>query len=51
MNPAPDFDHDRLTPTYFDWVVRTMADVTIDLALAPRRVPRPIAADLFTSPE
>lgn len=47
MNPAPDFDLNSLTPTYFEWVVRTMADVTIELALAPRRVPRPVAADLF----
>jgi len=49
MNPAPEFDRDLLTPKCFEWVVRTMADVTIDLALAPKRVPRPIAADLFTS--
>jgi hypothetical protein len=47
MNPAPDFDLDLLTPTHFEWVVRTMADVAMDLALAPKRVPRPMAADLF----
>lgn len=32
-NPAPDFDVNSLTPHYFDWVVKTMADFTIRLAL------------------
>ncbi|HMQ31431.1 MAG TPA: hypothetical protein PKD53_11935 [Chloroflexaceae bacterium] len=31
-NPAPDFDVNSLTPHYFDWVVKTMADYTIALA-------------------
>lgn len=31
-NPAPDFDVNSLTPYYFDWVVKTMADFTISLA-------------------
>lgn len=31
-NPAPDFDVNSLTPFYFDWVVKTMADFTISLA-------------------
>jgi hypothetical protein len=35
-NPAPDFDVTSLTPYYFDWVVKTMADFTIDLALQGR---------------
>ena len=47
MNPAPDFDLNSLMPTYFEWAVKSMADVTIDLALAPKRAPRPAAADLF----
>ena len=32
MNPAPDMDVNSLTPHYFDWVVKHMADMTIDLA-------------------
>ncbi|MCU0490702.1 MAG: hypothetical protein MUD01_03750, partial [Chloroflexaceae bacterium] len=31
-NPAPDFDVNSLTPHYFDWVVKTMADFTIGIA-------------------
>jgi hypothetical protein len=47
MNPAPDFDINSLTPRYFEWAVRTMADVCIELALEPRRAPTPDAAHLF----
>ena len=47
MNPAPDFDINSLTPKYFEWAVRTMADVCIALALEPRQAPRPDAAHLF----
>jgi hypothetical protein len=47
MNPAPDFDVNSLTPKYFEWAVKTMADVCIELALAPRRPPTPDAAHLF----
>lgn len=36
MNPVPDFDVDTLTPFYFDWVVRHMADVVIRLAKDPQ---------------
>ena len=36
MNPAPDFDINSLTPEYFQWVVRRMADLTIALATDPR---------------
>jgi len=36
MNPAPDMDLNSLTPHYFDWVVRSMADMAIRLARAPR---------------
>ena len=39
MNPAPDFDINSLTPKYFEWAVRTMADVAIELALEPRQAP------------
>jgi hypothetical protein len=36
MNPAPDMDVNSLTPFYFDWVVRQMADMAIRLAQEPR---------------
>lgn len=36
MNCAPDMDVYSLTPTYFDWVVKAMADLAIDRALHPR---------------
>jgi hypothetical protein len=36
MNPAPDMDINSLTPPYFDWCVRSMADLVIDLAHNPR---------------
>jgi hypothetical protein len=36
MNPAPDMDVNSLTPHYFDWVVRHMADMAIRLAIEPR---------------
>ncbi|HEY4320437.1 MAG TPA: hypothetical protein VGM77_04585 [Gemmatimonadales bacterium] len=47
MNPAPDFDINSLTPRYFEWAVRTMADVSIELALGGKQPPRPAAAALF----
>ncbi|MCC6930148.1 MAG: hypothetical protein IT359_14280 [Gemmatimonadaceae bacterium] len=37
MNCAPDMDIYSLTPTYFDWVVKGMADLAIKLAINPRR--------------
>ena len=37
MNPAPDMDINSLTPTYFDWAVKHMADMAIRLAKKPRR--------------
>jgi hypothetical protein len=37
MNPAPDMDINSLTPHYFDWAVRNMADMAIRLAKQPRR--------------
>ena len=36
MNPAPDMDVNSLTPFYFDWVVKHMADMVIRLAKEPR---------------
>jgi hypothetical protein len=37
MNPAPDMDVNSLTPHYFEWAVRKMADLSIRLATAPGR--------------
>lgn len=39
MNPAPDMDVNSLTPHYFDWAVRHMADMVIRLANTPRQAP------------
>ncbi|HEX8690859.1 MAG TPA: hypothetical protein VF746_00345 [Longimicrobium sp.] len=36
MNPAPDMDIYSLTPHYFEWAVRAMADMAIELAKNPR---------------
>src|SRR6185369_11683342 len=36
MNPAPDMDINSLTPHYFEWVVKKMADMVIRLASDPR---------------
>jgi hypothetical protein len=36
MNPAPDMDIYSLTPFYFEWVVKHMADLAIRLAKYPR---------------
>ena len=33
LNPAPDFERDRITPFYFSHVVEKMADLVIDRAL------------------
>ena len=33
LNPAPDFERDRITPFYFDMVVEKMARLVIDRAL------------------
>ena len=40
MNPAPDMDINSLTPEYFEWVVKHMADMAIRLAKEPRRARR-----------
>src|SRR5918911_1185582 len=39
MNPAPDLDINSLTPHYFEWAVKKMADMAIRMAKAPRRAP------------
>ena len=36
MNPAPDMDVNSLTPAYFEWAVKHMADLVIDRALHPK---------------
>jgi hypothetical protein len=36
MNPAPDMDVNSLTPTYYEWCVKHMADLVIDLAKNPK---------------
>jgi hypothetical protein len=33
LNPAPDFERDRITPFYFEMVVQRMAELVIDRAL------------------
>ena len=45
MNPAPDMDIYSLTPTYFEWTVRAMADMVIRLARKPRRQSRALKWD------
>ncbi len=50
MNPAPDMDVNSLTPHYFDWVVRHMADMAIRLAKTPRPQRGPLRwEELFTA--
>ena len=45
MNPAPDMDIYSLTPTYFAWTVRAMADMAVRLAKKPRRQSRALKWD------
>jgi len=33
LNPAPDFERDRITPHYFEIAVQKMAEMAIDRAL------------------
>ena len=47
MNPAPDMDIYSLTPFYFDWVVKRMADMAIRLAKQPRPQQRDLRWDTF----
>ena len=39
MNPAPDMDINSLTPHYFDWAVKNMADMAIRFAKKKRAKP------------
>jgi hypothetical protein len=36
LNPAPDFERDRITPFYFEMAVEKMSDLVIDRALRGR---------------
>jgi hypothetical protein len=36
MNPAPDMDINSITPHYFAWAVKTMADFCIEMAHNPK---------------
>jgi hypothetical protein len=36
MNPAPDMDINSITPHYFEWAVRSMADLAIEMAQNPK---------------
>ena len=36
MNPAPDMDVNSLTPVYFEWCVKHLAETAIRLAKNPR---------------
>lgn len=36
MNPAPDMDINSITPHYFEWAVRSMADLAIEMAINPK---------------
>jgi hypothetical protein len=47
MNPAPDMDLYSLTPFYFEWVVKHMADMAIRLAKQPRPQQRELRWDTF----
>jgi len=50
MNPAPDFDINSLTPTYFNWAVEHMADLVIRLAKDPRTTTKALGWDaMFTA--
>ncbi len=45
MNPAPDMDINSLTPVYFEWAVKHMADMAIRLAKHPRSQRRELRWD------
>jgi len=47
MNPAPDMDIYSLTPFYFEWVVKHMADMAIRLAKQPRPQFKELRWDAF----
>ncbi|HEX6779459.1 MAG TPA: hypothetical protein VF099_14710, partial [Ktedonobacterales bacterium] len=45
MNPAPDLDIYSLTPHYFEWAVKHMADMAIRLAKEPQPQQRDLRWD------
>lgn len=47
MNPAPDMDVNSLTPFYFDWVVKHMANMAIRMAKQPRPQNKAVRWDSF----
>jgi hypothetical protein len=47
MNPAPDMDINSLTPFYFDWAVKHMADMAIRLAKEPHQQRSELRWDTF----
>jgi hypothetical protein len=49
MNPAPDMDIYSLTPHYFEWAVKHMADMVIRLAKNPRPQNRALGWDMLMS--
>ena len=51
MNPAPDMDVYSLTPFYFEWVVKHMADMAIRLAKNPRPQQRELRWDTLLTAE
>ena len=51
MNPAPDMDVYSLTPYYFEWVVKHMADMAIRLAKNPRPQQRKLRWDTLLTAE
>src|SRR5919206_377871 len=42
MNPAPDMDINSLTPHYFEWAVKSMADMCIEKALNRSTTAQPV---------
>jgi hypothetical protein len=36
MNPAPDMDVNSITPFYFEWAVKAMADLAVEMAFNPK---------------
>ena len=36
MNPAPDMDINSITPHYFQWAIKSMADLVIEMAHLPK---------------
>jgi hypothetical protein len=49
-NPVPDFEVNSITPYYFEWVVKTMANVMIDLAKSRKSSSRDILWSKLLNP-